>query len=102
MPQFEIQRFEQDLVNGNGLALFRSDMHTVQIQSIQRFPALLFRRLGYPSVLLTGYKPYAVLLQAFEQVAGNMPKTQTAAEENYRRYWTSATEREIAEIKTEP
>src|SRR4051812_9252106 len=37
MPQFDVQRFEQDLVNGNGLAAFRNDMHTVQIQNIQRF-----------------------------------------------------------------
>jgi putative protein-disulfide isomerase len=102
MPQFDVQRFERDLVNGNGLDAFRNDMHIVQIQNIQRFPALLFRRLGYPAVLITGYKPYAVLLQAFSQVAGDMPKTNNAIGESYLNYWTSLTEREIAEIQSEP
>ena len=100
IPQFDIQRFAQDLVNGTGLEAFRNDMHIVQIQNIQRFPALLFRRLGYPSVLVTGYKPYPVLLQAFGQVAGDMSKTNTVTEESYLKYWTSLTDRELAEIKS--
>jgi len=100
--QFDVKRFEQDLVNGNGLAAFRSDMHTLQIQNIQRFPALLFRRLGYPAVLVTGYKPYPVLLQAFGQVSGDMPKTNPVTEEGYLKYWGFLTERELAEIKPEP
>jgi putative protein-disulfide isomerase len=98
MPQFDVRRFEQDLVNGNGLAVFRNDMHTVQIQNIQRYPALLFRRLGYPAVLITGYKPYAVLLQAFGQVAGDVPKTNTASKEDYLSYWSTLTDRELNEI----
>lgn len=100
MPQFDAQRFEQDLINGNGLTAFRSDIHLIQIQNIQRFPALLFRRLGYPSVLVTGYKPYSVLLQAFGQVAGDLPKTNTVNEEGYKKYWASLTERELEEIKS--
>jgi len=100
IPQFDIQRFEQDLINGNGLAAFRNDMHTVQIQNIQRFPAFLFRRLGYPAVLVTGYKPYPVLLQALNQVGGEMTKTNDIKEEDYLHYWGFLTEREIKEIKS--
>ena len=102
IPQFDLQRFELDLVNGIGLAAFRNDMHTVQIQNIQRFPALLFRRLGYPAVLITGYKPYSVLLQAFQQVAGDLPKTKTVTDDDYLKYWGSLTDRELAEIRNEP
>jgi len=69
IKDFDLDKFEQDLVNGTGLEAFRTDLHAVQIQNIERFPALLFRRNGHRSVMLTGYKPYEILLEAFQQVA---------------------------------
>lgn len=67
-PQFDVLRFEQDLVSEEGLEAFRRDVQTTQHYNIQRFPSLLFRRKGYPSVLVTGYKPYEVWQQALQQV----------------------------------
>ena len=66
---FDVQRFNEDLLNGTGLEAFRSDWQKAQLQRIERYPTLIFRRKGYKAVMLSGYQPYEVLLQAFQQVA---------------------------------
>ncbi len=66
---FDVQRFTNDLLNGTGLEAFRSDWQKAQLQRIERYPTLIFRRKGYKAVMLSGYQPYEVLQQAFQQVA---------------------------------
>ena len=66
---FHVERFTDDLYNGNGQEAFRQDWHQTQLQRIERYPSLIFRRKGHKSILLSGYQPYEILLKAFLQMA---------------------------------
>lgn len=59
---FDLDRFYEDMKNGNGLEAFRKDIQEVKYRSIQRFPALLIRRTKQQPILITGYKPADVLI----------------------------------------
>jgi len=55
--------FSDDLKNGKGMELFRKDMQEVQYRGIDRFPTLIIRYGSNPPVIVTGYRPYDVLLE---------------------------------------
>jgi predicted DsbA family dithiol-disulfide isomerase len=59
---FNLDRFNADMQNGNGLEAFRKDIQEVKYRSIQRFPALLIRRANQQPILITGYKPADALI----------------------------------------
>ena len=59
---FDLDRFYADMKNGNGLEAFRKDIQEVKYRSIQRFPALLIRRVNQQPILITGYKPADALI----------------------------------------
>ncbi len=76
-PGFDLQRFEDDLVNGIGLEAFRADWNRAQMQRIDRYPTLVFKRKSHRSILFSGYKPYESLLQAFQQIAPDLVGTES-------------------------
>lgn len=61
-PQLlDIPSFCDDLRNGRGLEAFKRDLQEVQQLQIHRFPTLLMKSPGRPSLLITGFRPYEVL-----------------------------------------
>ena len=60
---FDVNRFIEDMTNGNGLEAFRNDIQEVKYRSIQRFPTLLVRRTAQSPLLITGYKPADVIMK---------------------------------------
>jgi len=93
-------KFEADLTNDKGLEAFRKDWQETQNRNITRFPTLILRSPGSPAIMLTGYRPYPVLLDAIKQIAPEIkPAEQDLAEQAYLQYWDTLTPREIEEVK---
>lgn len=92
-------RFEDDLTNDNGLEAFRPDWQEAQNRNISRTPTLIMRSVSRPAIILTGYRPYGVLLEAIRQVN---PDIETFAKpisvDAYHRFWGSMTKRELEEV----
>lgn len=100
----DIERFVQDLTNNdNGIEAFRIDLNEVQNRNITRFPTLIMRSSNKPSIIITGFRPYPVLLDAIKQVtSADHTVQETVSEEVYINYWGNITQREIEEIFPEP
>lgn len=96
----DIEKFQQDLAgNDNGIEAFRTDLNEVQNRNITRFPTLIMRSHNKPSIIITGYRPYPVLLDAIRQVASeNTVILKPDSKEDYIKYWGNITEREIDEV----
>lgn len=93
-----LDKFSQDLINDTGLEAFRKDLNEVQSRGINRFPSLIIRGAN-KAVMITGYRPYDVLLDAIKQVAPDLNSSSTPlVAEDYTRYWESLTTREMEEI----
>jgi predicted DsbA family dithiol-disulfide isomerase len=96
---FTSERFKEDMKNDNGIEAFRSDLQQVQYRNINRFPTLILRQADKPAIMMTGYRPYPVLLDAVKQVAPDLQKMQTPiSAEDYINYWGSITQREVDEV----
>ncbi len=95
---FSFDVFNQDMKNENGLEAFRLDIAEVQQRNISRFPSLIFRAPQKTPIIITGYRPYSVLLSALTQIApGLLPVRKANDVERYKQYWGSLTNREIGE-----
>ena len=97
-PSFDVNTFQQDLINDNGLEAFRKDMQEVQYYQINRFPSLVIRGAG-KAVMIAGYRPYAGLLDAVKQVRNITPVHDEIIEVAFKKFWPFATERELEEIR---
>lgn len=96
--RFDANLFEQDLTNEKGLDAFRLDMQEVQNRAINRFPTLIIRSGNNKAVMITGYRPYAVLVEAIKQVAPEIKLIRKAeSAEEYKKFWGTVTTREIEE-----
>ncbi len=96
----DIVRFKADMKNGKGLEAFRSDLHEKQLNNITRFPTLIIKGPLKKGVILTGYRPYSVLLEALQHVSPQLQKTQAGIdEEAYISFWGSITSREAEGIR---
>ncbi|MDX5347930.1 MAG: DsbA family protein, partial [Hymenobacteraceae bacterium] len=99
---YSAAQFEQDWESEKGLELFREDLQKVKYFNIGRFPTLTISKPGKAGVIITGYRPYEVLLQALKQVEPNIKPTQKATDpEAYKNYWGSLTERELQEAEAQ-
>src|SRR5207237_571555 len=65
----DTNRFVTDLTTDNGLEAFRVDWQETQNRNISRTPTLIMRAQNKPAIMVTGYRPYEVLLEAVKQVA---------------------------------
>lgn len=91
-------KFAGDLTNNNGLEAFRADMNEVQTKGINRFPTLIMKSSTKPAIIMTGYRPYNVLLEAVKQVSPDInPYQKPVSVEAYKKYWGNITQREIDE-----
>jgi len=99
VPEFDVTRFNQDLKNDTGLEAFRKDLQEVQYHNINRFPSLVIKNKINKAIIISGYRPYDVLLQAVGQL-GDIKKTHEDINgQEYKNYWPSITQRELDEIK---
>jgi putative protein-disulfide isomerase len=65
---FDIDEFENCLVDGRGLEAFKADIRETKEHNITRLPSLIFRQPGKASLFITGYKPYDYLLDVIQQL----------------------------------
>ena len=96
----DMDRFLYDLTGSdNGIEAFRKDLNEVQGRNITRFPTLIMRSINKPAIMITGYRPYPVLIDAIKQVAQTTESLQKPlSKEAYIKYWGNITEREIEEV----
>jgi predicted DsbA family dithiol-disulfide isomerase len=95
-------QFCNDLTGKNGLEAFRSDWQEVQNRNITRFPSLIIRGLNKQAIMITGYRPYPVLLDAIKQISPLIePGNELKSLEAYKEYWGNLTQREIDEFGME-
>lgn len=93
------KQFLQDLEQGRGQKAFAADLQEVRSRQITRFPTLIFRRMGYKPILISGHRTYSVLLNVMRQIGPELERKISIDEKEYRNYWGSMTERELEEIQ---
>lgn len=95
----DVDKFLYDLTGSdNGIEAFRKDLNEVQSRNITRFPTLIMRSIDKPAIMITGYRPYPVLINAIQQVTQTTgPLQKPPSKEAYIKYWGNITEREIEE-----
>lgn len=92
-----IEQFTQAYTGRSGEQAFREDLQKVRYGNISRFPTLILKYANKQALMITGYRPYEVLLEALHQLT-QLTKTQEAFNRgSYLTYWPDATEREVAE-----
>jgi predicted DsbA family dithiol-disulfide isomerase len=98
----DLPTFEKNWRSGAGRLPFQNDLQQVHYHKISRFPTLtIVNRQNNKGVMIVGYRPYPVLLQAIEQVTPNLQRKTSAEDtEMYKQFWGAATEREISELQT--
>jgi putative protein-disulfide isomerase len=68
---FNVKRFIKEYNQSECRDSLRKDMNEVKQHHIGRFPTLTVRKNGYQSIMITGYRPYDVLLSAFSYLNPN-------------------------------
>ena len=67
-PEFDVNRFKEDMKSDHAIESFRKDLQEVQYHQINRFPSLVIRNQMNKAILISGYRPYPVLLDAIKQI----------------------------------
>ena len=94
-----INTFLYDLIESdNGIEAFRKDLNEVQSKNITRYPTLILRSANKPSIIITGYRPYSVLIDAMKQVTETAFLCHPHSREAYIKYWGNITQREVEEV----
>lgn len=96
--EFSIDRFQQDFENDTGLEAFRKDLQEIQYHHINRFPTLVIRNQMKKGVMISGYRPYSLLMEAIQQIT-DLEKPKKINVEKYKNQWPFVTERELQEIR---
>lgn len=77
-PAFYFATFESDWKTEKGVQLFRFDLQKTKFHSIGRFPTLTFRNSDGDGIIITGYRPYEALNEAFLYISNKQkPSTST-------------------------
>jgi len=90
---------KNDMKDGTGLELFRSDLNEVKTKNIKRFPTLIFRREGHPSLLLSTYRPYSFFMDIMKKIAPDFQRNEVLNKEDYKAFWGATLEREEKELQ---
>ena len=64
-PAFNFSKFESDWKMEKGNQPFRFDLQKTKFHSIGRFPTLTFQNTDGDGIIITGYRPYEALKEAF-------------------------------------
>jgi predicted DsbA family dithiol-disulfide isomerase len=95
--EFKINRFKEDIKSDKALEALRKDVQELQYSRINRFPSLVIRNKSNNGVLVSGYRPYSVLLDPIKQMV-EVKETKKINPKRYKDHWPFITERELAEI----
>jgi len=97
-PSFDAEQFALDLDSQAVQDAFREDLKEARYREIGRFPTLILRPLSGRSLIIVGYRPYAVLCEAVAQVAPTLlPRRSPPDAVGYVATWGRITLCEIAE-----
>jgi len=97
-PTFDAEQFARDLERPALLARFREDLKEVRWREIGRFPTLILRNQAGQAILIVGYRPYEVLLEAVQHITPEVTLHQPVDLTAYIRHWGRVTTREAAEV----
>jgi putative protein-disulfide isomerase len=96
---FSVDQFKNDLGSNEAIEAFRKDLQEIKYKNIERFPTLIFRRIGQPSAIITGYRSYETILQVMETMApGISDKRIPITDNTYQSNGINLTERELKEF----
>jgi predicted DsbA family dithiol-disulfide isomerase len=96
---FDLKRFQADLKNDNGLEAFRKDLQETQYRNIKRFPTFIMKSPWHKGLIVTGYRPYSILLDSLKLVAPHLQKTNdNINREEYTNFWGNIINREAEAI----
>jgi predicted DsbA family dithiol-disulfide isomerase len=74
---FDFNFFEACWKNDAGVESFRADLQQARFLKIGRYPTLTFTRDKARGIMITGYRPYDVLVDALRQITNvDEPKTE--------------------------
>jgi putative protein-disulfide isomerase len=65
---FDVEKFIQAWQDGKGKEAFRADLQKAKFHSIGRYPSITFQNKKGKGLIIVGYRPYEILLQAFKKV----------------------------------
>lgn len=98
-PGFDAKKFNSELTNESGREAFRHDLTQVRFHNINRFPTLIIRKPEYGSVIVSGYRPYSVLIDALKKISPNLQKARIVeSAEEYAREFSGLLPREMQEV----
>ena len=96
--QLNFAEFERELQGEKARHAFEEDLKQVRYHRITRYPALTINKPGQPGLLIVGYRPYEALVSTLKKVAPELEPTQQLKDaEAYRKFWSTATDREVEE-----
>lgn len=98
LPEFNVSRFKDDFEKDNGLETFRKDLQEIQYHHINRFPTLVIRNGNRKGIMISGYRPYSMLIQAVQQLSDWKEQEKISMAE-YKDFWPFLTERELMEVQ---
>lgn len=94
--KFSFEKFQYDLQNDEVLEIFQKDLQEVKYHNINRFPSLVIKNSQSRAIIISGYRPYSILIDAIKQLITMEEMKINAAE--YKDYWQFLTDREIEEV----
>jgi predicted DsbA family dithiol-disulfide isomerase len=94
---FNAAQFSADLKSDEGMNALRKDINETNTHHISRFPTLIFRHAKQTPIIITGYRPYAGLLDAMKNFFPALTPVQHADVASYKKFWGTLTSRELQE-----
>jgi predicted DsbA family dithiol-disulfide isomerase len=83
--KFKADKFKENFKNEDGIEAFRKDLQEVQYHAINRFPALVLRNPLKKGIIISGYRPFSVLINAVKQLI-HIDEVQKINPEEYKSY----------------
>lgn len=95
----DVERFKRDLKGEQALEMFREDLREAARLDIGRFPTLTLQTAERQPLMIVGYRPYEVLLEAVRELEPRLTPSRGIGEaKTYSTYWGGLTPREVLEI----
>lgn len=78
--ELDFKLFKESWENGSGAQAFRADLQQTRYLKIGRYPTLTFTTDHTKGLMITGYRPYAILEDALHQLAPQASKSKNPPE----------------------
>ncbi len=67
-----VEQFKKDWALGKGKEPFRADLQKASYHKIGRYPTLTFQNPQGKGIIITGYRPYEILEQAYFKIRNHV------------------------------